>query len=776
MNIGKSRSTANQSSQPGAFPGRSVLQRKCACGNKAPGGGECGACAKKKPVIQRRESSGGETAGTEPASVTGSGRALSKNLQNLFRPSLGSLIDRVRIHDNGSSANFTASQGAVAVTSGANIYFGNDAFQTGTASGRKLLAHELAHVHQQHRDNGPPAGYRSTPGDAYEREADHFAETGRLPASGVTGTRTAAPAYQARTAIEQIASILRSAVQGLGTDEDAIFNALTGRTPAEINAIKAAYRRLSGGETLEARLRDELSGRDLSRALSLLGGETAATETARRLWDAMRGLGTDESAIYSAVAGKTAAQWNDVQTAYRSLRGNALLTDLREELNDREWQYLQTLLPGAAGGAVTGADRATVIANRLEAAMAGLGTDEDAIYAALTGRSNAELRAIETRFRLLTGFALDVRLRDELNDAEYTRAQRLLHPLLDPQRIAVRLRHAVERIGTGELEIQAVLTGRTPAELALINAAYQAMYGESLRDRLNAELSGAERSATETLRQQGVLPLEDEIKLSIEGAGTDEERLFAALTEIQNDPNPGLRLQTVIDAYAAKGYGVMLEDIRRDLTGSEYAQALGSLLGHIPTAGCSNQQRDTGRAAIAGAASLAQKAIALLNADIGRGALSSRVRSALRANFNPGNTPGAVNVGLATQVRDVFVPARVDLYRTASIACTTPVPFPAACAGPDPCAAVPNCTTFTSAWTCGAAGPGAVVRLCAAFFQCDSDKSGTMLHEFIHHFGVSDKFYRHQSGFSTLVPAGNGSATDSLDNADSFSEFAKAVS
>ena len=33
---------------------RGFLQRKCACGNQATGGGECGECGKKNPFLQRR--------------------------------------------------------------------------------------------------------------------------------------------------------------------------------------------------------------------------------------------------------------------------------------------------------------------------------------------------------------------------------------------------------------------------------------------------------------------------------------------------------------------------------------------------------------------------------------------------------------------------------------------------------------------------------------------------------------------------------------------------
>lgn len=407
-----------------------ILQRRCACGQHTSGSGQCDECKEEELVLQRRKSDQRAEPRTRlsPSSSQGNGRPLSAFLTRRFKPWLGALIDRVRVHDDNHGADFAHGHSAAALTTGTDIYFARGAYQTGTAAGINLIAHELAHVHQQHRPNSPPPGYRSTPGDIYEREADRFAETGNLVKGKVNEAMTPGKSIQKRPAAQQIAMAIRNAVEGLGTDEEAIFNALTGRTAAEITAIEAAYANLSNGETLEESLRDELSGDDLSQALSLLRGETAATESARRLYNAMHGLGTDEEAIYAAVAGRSAAQWNDIQAAYQQMANRSLVDDLQDELNDREWQYVQTLLPGAAGGAATLQDRATVIANRLEDAMAGPGTDEEAIYTALTGRSDAELREIEARFRLLTGFTLDVKLRDELSDVQYARAQILLHP------------------------------------------------------------------------------------------------------------------------------------------------------------------------------------------------------------------------------------------------------------------------------------------------------------------------------------------------------------
>jgi hypothetical protein len=776
-----------------------ILQRKCACGTHQPGGGKCPSCADREGIHQRRAdpsgsaespgsaAAGGVAAGGRdfsglPAGNAGParpGRPLEPSVAARYRPGLGPLVDRVRIHDGAEGAALAAREGAIAVTSAANIYFAANAYRPHSAGGRNLLAHELAHVWQQHRSDGPPSGYQSRVGDKFEQEADRiaaseaFSRPDRLEAVS-SGTR------QRRTAAEQIATELRNAVEGWGTDEQAIFNALAGRTPSQIAEIEAAYLALSGGETLESRLRDELSGDDLSRALSLLRGESAATEAARRIWNAVEGLGTDEEAIYAAVAGRTDEQWRAIQDAYRQMANEPLVPRLQDELTAGEWAHLQTLLPGAAGGAVTTEDRATVAANQIQRAVEGLGTDEEAIYSALTGRTQAEIQEIGRRFRLLTGEDMEARLRDELTDSEYGRVQLLLHPQTTVDRVATELRNAMQGLGTDESAIMAILTGRPAAELPNIRAAYQRLYGEALTDRLRDELSGADLDqALELLgagrlgpglNGPGLLEPADEIHVAVSGLGTDEERLFAVLREISVSR---ATVAATIDRYAAKGYGDMLDDIRGDLSGRDLERAMELLHGATPSASCSDEQRSTGLEAISTAVSHSQNAVARIDKDISEMRLSNAVEGALARNFNPGGARNAVNLALAAGVRPILDRARGDLLMTGGVTCATPNPDP--CAGPDPCVPNPDCSQgSTSAWTCG--GPGTVVRLCPALFSCARDPATTMLHEFVHHQGVGDHFYSWEGGFATLTPSGDHSATDSLDNADSFAYFAKQLS
>jgi hypothetical protein len=82
-------------------------------------------------------------------------------------------FSRVRVHNDEKSAVTTRAYGALAYTTGSDIVFSPGQYRPETATGRRLLAHELAHVVQQ---AGAPSAIQtkdlSTPGDAAERAAD----------------------------------------------------------------------------------------------------------------------------------------------------------------------------------------------------------------------------------------------------------------------------------------------------------------------------------------------------------------------------------------------------------------------------------------------------------------------------------------------------------------------------------------------------------------------------------------------------------------------------
>lgn len=139
---------------PVAECGRLVLQRACAQGQDK---------MRKQPPDALDEKNLWAEAWTDKGEVPvvddrleariralkGRGRPLSRSVRSFLEPRFGHNFGHVRVHADDASARLARRMDARAFTVGRDLVFGEDEFAPETKEGRRLLAHELAHVVQQ---------------------------------------------------------------------------------------------------------------------------------------------------------------------------------------------------------------------------------------------------------------------------------------------------------------------------------------------------------------------------------------------------------------------------------------------------------------------------------------------------------------------------------------------------------------------------------------------------------------------------------------------------
>lgn len=104
--------------------------------------------------VKGREETGGNT--ERLGSLFNTGKPLDAGTRRLMEPVLGAGLDDVRIH-SGYQAEETARQlGARAFTYKGHVFGPDRELDTSTREGMGLMAHELTHVVQQVRSQGPP--------------------------------------------------------------------------------------------------------------------------------------------------------------------------------------------------------------------------------------------------------------------------------------------------------------------------------------------------------------------------------------------------------------------------------------------------------------------------------------------------------------------------------------------------------------------------------------------------------------------------------------------
>ena len=104
-------------------------------------------------MLHRQASSVAPPAGIAPPSVArtldGTGRPLDPQTRAFFEPRFRRDLSDVRVHTGATAAASAREVGARAYTSRSDIVFSEGRYAPGPSAGKKLLAHELAHVVQQ---------------------------------------------------------------------------------------------------------------------------------------------------------------------------------------------------------------------------------------------------------------------------------------------------------------------------------------------------------------------------------------------------------------------------------------------------------------------------------------------------------------------------------------------------------------------------------------------------------------------------------------------------
>lgn len=133
------------------------------------------------------------------SALLGDGQPLSDDVRSDMEARFGSDFATVRVHSDDRASKSATSMHAKAFTYGDAIVFNSGRYAPHDAAGKRLLAHELAHVIQQRRGGSPPPLREGAP---HEAAADHAADgvvgaQAPVTVHGATGVGVAREAEEA---------------------------------------------------------------------------------------------------------------------------------------------------------------------------------------------------------------------------------------------------------------------------------------------------------------------------------------------------------------------------------------------------------------------------------------------------------------------------------------------------------------------------------------------------------------------------------------------------
>jgi hypothetical protein len=109
----------------------------------------CTECEEEERMQAREVPGQGTVVNANLGDFHGGGQPLDTALRAFFEPRFGYAFDQVRVHTDSQAAESAKAVNALAFTVGRDVVFGAGQYAPDTTVGRRLLAHELAHVIQQ---------------------------------------------------------------------------------------------------------------------------------------------------------------------------------------------------------------------------------------------------------------------------------------------------------------------------------------------------------------------------------------------------------------------------------------------------------------------------------------------------------------------------------------------------------------------------------------------------------------------------------------------------
>ncbi|XP_078509746.1 annexin A6 isoform X2 [Lissotriton helveticus] len=297
------------------------------------------------------------------------------------------------------------------------------------------------------------------------------------------------------------AKVLRKAMKGFGTDEDAIINIVCFRSNAQRQEIRKDFKKHFGRD-LMADLKSELSGTVGKLILGLM--MTPAQFDAKQLKKAMEGAGTEEKTLIEILATRNNQEIQAINEAFQEAFNKSLEDSLT---SDTSGHFRRVLISLAVGNRDEGdEDRAKaledakVIADVLEISDAGGDSDsssmETRFMSILCTRSYPHLRRVFQEFIKLTNHDVEHTIKKEMKGDFKDALVAIVKSVQNkPAFFAERLRKAMKGAGTDEKTLTRILISRSEVDLLNIRQEFKEAYEKSLHHCIESETSGDYRKA-----------------------------------------------------------------------------------------------------------------------------------------------------------------------------------------------------------------------------------------------------------------------------------------
>ncbi|XP_034407747.1 annexin A11a isoform X2 [Cyclopterus lumpus] len=286
------------------------------------------------------------------------------------------------------------------------------------------------------------------------------------------------------------AEVLRKAMKGFGTDEQAIIELLGSRSNRQRVPLLRAYKTAYGKDLIKD-LHSELSGDFRKLVMATL--KTPTELDASELHFAIKGAGTDEACLIEILSSRSNAEIKEINRIFKQEYKKSLEDAIS---GDTSGHFRRLLISLAQGNRDERPNVDISLAKQDAQALyaAGenkLGTDESKFNAILCARSKPHLKAVFLQYQQMSGRDIEKSINREMSGDLESGMLAVVKCIKNTNAyFAERLYKAMKGAGTKDTTLIRIMVSRSEVDMLDIRQEYVKNYGKSLYTHISGDTSG----------------------------------------------------------------------------------------------------------------------------------------------------------------------------------------------------------------------------------------------------------------------------------------------
>ena len=289
------------------------------------------------------------------------------------------------------------------------------------------------------------------------------------------------------------AAALRKAMEGFGTDEDALIKIVANRSNAQRQKIKAEYK-TAYGRDLISDLKSELRGK-LEDAMVALFTEPIEYD-ADSLNRAMKGAGTDEDAVIEIITSRPNWMLKKIKEKFKQKYNKELESAVKSDFHGDLERLLVSILQckRSENNNPNQSECANLAKELFDAGEKKWGTDSSIFNKIFTGCSPTEIACIAREYHKISGHTILDGIDKEFSGNTKKALRSIVYALISPSEyFATRVQDAIKGFGTNDHLLIRVLITRDEIDMPQIKQYYKQLYGNDMVEDIKKDIGGEYR-------------------------------------------------------------------------------------------------------------------------------------------------------------------------------------------------------------------------------------------------------------------------------------------